>query len=185
MEPIEKRLAYLRGEIEAERISYGELAELQSLREHIEPGDTLLLEWASIPEFDNCQALDEPPLTVRDYLGLARSALIVANESFVRAVQGAGVTPLYKRWNADMSLAIDSVDVVLGALRAHQPGIDASVMELPPNEGTKRVMRRYSGRYDLYGTAAQRSMSLNFAIPYGKRIGKFEAPDEKHGKDIK
>ena len=47
---IEQRLAYLRGEIEAERISYGEIAELQSLAEHIEPGDTLLLEWAGVPE---------------------------------------------------------------------------------------------------------------------------------------
>jgi len=47
---IKKRLEYLRGEIEAERISYGELDELQSLAEHIDPGDVLLLEWAGVPE---------------------------------------------------------------------------------------------------------------------------------------
>lgn len=46
-----RRLEYLRGEIQAERISYGEIAELQSLKEHIEPGDVLLLEWAGVPEF--------------------------------------------------------------------------------------------------------------------------------------
>lgn len=46
-----KRLEYLRGEIEAERINYGEIAELQSLVEFIEPGDNLLLEWAGVPEF--------------------------------------------------------------------------------------------------------------------------------------
>lgn len=45
------RLEYLRGEIRAERISYGELAELQSLAGHIEPGDTELLEWAGVPGF--------------------------------------------------------------------------------------------------------------------------------------
>jgi len=45
------RLKYLRGEIEAERISYGEIAELQSLVEHIDDGDVLLLEWAGVPEF--------------------------------------------------------------------------------------------------------------------------------------
>ena len=45
------RLEYLRGEIEAERISYGEIAELQSLASHIEAGDVLLLEWAGVPEF--------------------------------------------------------------------------------------------------------------------------------------
>ena len=48
---IKKRLEYLRGEIEAERISYGEIAELQSLKKYIKPGDKLLLEWAGEPEF--------------------------------------------------------------------------------------------------------------------------------------
>lgn len=48
---IKKRLEYLRGEIQAERISYGEIAELQGLAEHIEPGDVELLEWAGVPEF--------------------------------------------------------------------------------------------------------------------------------------
>ena len=47
---IQKRLEYLRGEIKAERISYGELAELQSLAKHIKPGDVLLLQWAGVPE---------------------------------------------------------------------------------------------------------------------------------------
>ena len=45
------RLEYLRGEIDAERISYGELAELHSLAEFINPGDTQLLEWAGVTEF--------------------------------------------------------------------------------------------------------------------------------------
>jgi hypothetical protein len=45
-----ERLEYLRGEIRAERISLGELAELQSLAAHIDPGDVELLEWAGVPE---------------------------------------------------------------------------------------------------------------------------------------
>lgn len=49
-EPVLHRLEYLRAEILAERISYLELTELQSLAEYIEPGDTLLLEWAGVPE---------------------------------------------------------------------------------------------------------------------------------------
>lgn len=48
---LSSRLEYLRGEIRAERISWGELIELQSLAEHIEPGDVELLEWAGVPEF--------------------------------------------------------------------------------------------------------------------------------------
>jgi len=51
MEKIKKRLEYLRQELRAERISYGELAELQSLAEHIEKGDVELLEAAGVPEF--------------------------------------------------------------------------------------------------------------------------------------
>ena len=46
-----ERLEYLRGEIEAEQISYVEIAELQGLADHIEEGDVLLKEWAGIPEF--------------------------------------------------------------------------------------------------------------------------------------
>jgi len=50
MNEIKQRLEYLRGELEAERISYEELAELQSLAEHIDPGDVQLLEAAGVPE---------------------------------------------------------------------------------------------------------------------------------------
>jgi|GEM_PF-1325252 len=45
-----ERLEYLRGEIEAERISQDEILELQSLVEHIEPDDVVLLEWAGVEE---------------------------------------------------------------------------------------------------------------------------------------
>lgn len=45
-----RRLEALRVEIRAERISYGELAELQSLAPFIAEGDTELAEWAGIPE---------------------------------------------------------------------------------------------------------------------------------------
>ena len=52
MNKIKTRLEYLRGEIEAERISYGEIAELQSLAKYIDKGDVQLLEWAGVPEFN-------------------------------------------------------------------------------------------------------------------------------------
>ncbi len=48
---IKERLEYLRGELRAERISYGELAELQDLAKYIDPGDVELLEAAGVPEF--------------------------------------------------------------------------------------------------------------------------------------
>jgi hypothetical protein len=48
---IKKRLEYLRGELRAECISLEELAELQDLAPHIDPGDVELLEAAGVPEF--------------------------------------------------------------------------------------------------------------------------------------
>jgi len=46
------RLEYLRGEIRAQRISYGELIELQGLASKIDPSDVELLEAAGVPEFE-------------------------------------------------------------------------------------------------------------------------------------
>ena len=51
MKKIKQRLEYLRQELRAERISYGELVELQSLVQYIEVGDVELLEAAGVPEF--------------------------------------------------------------------------------------------------------------------------------------
>lgn len=48
---LKARLEYLRQQINNESISYSELAELESLAEHIEPGDVQLLEAAGVPEF--------------------------------------------------------------------------------------------------------------------------------------
>ncbi len=63
------RLEYLRGEIRAERISYGEIAELADLADEIEPGDVELLEWAGVPEFpeDNDQNKEDQNMDVYIY----------------------------------------------------------------------------------------------------------------------
>lgn len=71
-----ERLEYLRGELRAERISYGDLAELQSLVEHIDPGDVELLEAAGVPEFPPERAKpewDEEPTIL---IGVADGALV-------------------------------------------------------------------------------------------------------------
>jgi hypothetical protein len=47
----EQRLEYLRGQLRAECISWGELAELQALAEHIAADDVELREAAGLPEF--------------------------------------------------------------------------------------------------------------------------------------
>lgn len=53
------RLEYLRAELRAERISYGELAELQGLAEHIAPDDVELREAAGLPEHVNADTEDQ------------------------------------------------------------------------------------------------------------------------------
>jgi hypothetical protein len=49
-ENIKKRLEEIRVEIQNERISYGEIVELQSLIEHIDKNDVELLQWARVEE---------------------------------------------------------------------------------------------------------------------------------------
>lgn len=49
-EQIRERLEYLRGELRAERISYGEIVELERLANHIQPGDVELREAAGLVE---------------------------------------------------------------------------------------------------------------------------------------
>ncbi len=58
-EEIKERLEYLRGELRGERISYGELSELQSLAKHIEADDVELLEAAGVPEFVEIKPADD------------------------------------------------------------------------------------------------------------------------------
>lgn len=59
-EDIKKTLEYLRGELRAERMSWGELHELQSLRHHIDPADVELLQAAGVPEVRSSMTLTEP-----------------------------------------------------------------------------------------------------------------------------
>lgn len=50
MTKIQKRLEEIRKEIRNESVSYGEIAELQSLAKYIDKNDVELLEWAGVEE---------------------------------------------------------------------------------------------------------------------------------------
>lgn len=54
--PIRQRLEYLREEIRLGRVSYSEIAELESLAQYIDPTDVELLQWASVPEYQEVRA---------------------------------------------------------------------------------------------------------------------------------
>ena len=47
---IKNRLEEIRKEIKKEKISYGEIAELQGLKDYIDPNDVELLQWAGVEE---------------------------------------------------------------------------------------------------------------------------------------
>jgi hypothetical protein len=49
-ENVKARLEYIRSRIKAERISWVEVCELQELAQYIDRSDTVLLEWAGVPE---------------------------------------------------------------------------------------------------------------------------------------
>ena len=49
-EQAKKRLEEIRESIKAEKISYSEIAELQELKNYIEPGDVELLQWSGVEE---------------------------------------------------------------------------------------------------------------------------------------
>lgn len=53
---IPDRLAAIRAAIDAESVSWGELAELQALAEHIPADDLTLREWAGLPEFPDLES---------------------------------------------------------------------------------------------------------------------------------
>ncbi|NTU69224.1 hypothetical protein HGB13_00120 [bacterium] len=89
-EQIKKRLEYLRGEIKAERISYEEIAELQGLKEHIDPSDVLLLQWAGVEEHE-----EAPKKTSRENRDNFLASLGV-NDYVIKARQGAGEYNLLK-----------------------------------------------------------------------------------------
>lgn len=45
-----EKLESIRKSIEAENVSYGELVELQRLKDYIKPDDILLLQWSGVEE---------------------------------------------------------------------------------------------------------------------------------------
>jgi hypothetical protein len=62
MNAITERLEYLRQELRNNTISYGEIAELESLTEHIDPSDVELLQAAGVPEFEEHPPMTEQPI---------------------------------------------------------------------------------------------------------------------------
>lgn len=82
------RLEYLRGQLRAESMSWGELAELQSLAASIDPGDVELLEAAGVPEYpedDNHNGGNEMTRNyIIDYEGNVQAAVLAMAADLMR-----------------------------------------------------------------------------------------------------
>jgi len=108
METIKERLEYLRNQLQAENISYGELIELQSLAQHIEPGDVELLQAAGVPEFD----------TICDITGeLMDEGFVIENGIFVTHIKyKKDLIKFFRdpKWQA--AVEEDDLDIVLHVL---------------------------------------------------------------------
>lgn len=65
-----KRLEELRKELRAEKISYGELAELESLKKYIDDDDLELLQAAGVPEYEDEDEDDDDKMAKGGKVGL-------------------------------------------------------------------------------------------------------------------
>lgn len=84
-DPIQQRLEELRNALREENISYGELAELQSLAPHIDPSDTELLEAAGVPEGDT--GAGGNPASQQDYMTAIKVARATGRDEMANELQ--------------------------------------------------------------------------------------------------
>lgn len=91
MSSVTERLEYLRGEIRAERISMGELIELQGLAHYIDPGDVELLEPAGVFEYG--PTLIYAQCDVARALGVSRSGIANYLQRYRNTPEPAYATP--------------------------------------------------------------------------------------------
>lgn len=81
----QERLEQLRQALQSETISYGELAELQSLVEFIDPSDVELLEAAGVPELNDDESFDEASKKAMELLDQAAPLVAQALEILMKA----------------------------------------------------------------------------------------------------
>ena len=124
-----ERLEYLRGELRAERMSYGELAELQGLTfnvEHIDPSDVELLEAAGVPEHASVttQPRDQDvAVRIAEIEGRIESAMREMRDlvDHARQNEAEGHAALYEAVRENLKSARDIVDEAAEIMRGGDP----------------------------------------------------------------
>ena len=82
-EDVKAKLEYLRGELRAERISMGDLIDLQGMADLIEEGDVELLEAAGVPEFPDDDNEDEEYLEAALFMCTSEDRWLIGGQDTV------------------------------------------------------------------------------------------------------
>jgi hypothetical protein len=150
-QPEKARLEYLRGELRAERISYGEIAELQSLAEHIEKGDVELLEAAGVPE--TAQAPEPAQHSPLPWVATSVRALSIASrESGLRICtmnsDESKISEDTRKANVNLIIrAVNSVERLAEALRdIATNGDDFKIPRHIIVEAARKAVAEYEGK---------------------------------------
>lgn len=121
---IRARLEALCKEIQSECISYGEIAELQSLRQHIDPDDVELLQWAGVPEFDlERAALRAKKRAENDVYAMTLPEICEKLVAWLYRIRSEAETLVIE--HSEDGFNLTDVQAVLEKLKGNQPWADA------------------------------------------------------------
>ena len=151
---IPARLEYLRGQIQAESLSYSEIAELQDLAAHIDPGDLELLQWAGVPESDESDAPNTIPAPV---LALTSDSLAYFAQ---RLIEGQDIA---ESWE-DATNALPMPPAIQALARAARNPAPVPALESAPLESVIRAALRVDDDGPHIGDSAE----LLYMIQRGK-----------------
>ena len=155
MTEIQKRLEEIRAAIDAESISYGEIAELQDLAEHIKPGDVHSSSGPACPS-------SSPALRPLEQRTRTKGRRLEEGVSRSRSGAGPGEsTPLQKlaegRRQAAASLTDAEVELWVGIIEAIEQGVP--IVHIATDSGLSRVtiyrMLHRQARIDLVEQLAE------------------------------
>ena len=137
-----RRLEELRKEIREESISTGEIAELESLKQYIDPSDVELLQWAGVPEFEEEDYAKGGEL--KDFEQTVKDALKVNNKwHFIsQNVDGKSVQLKMYVGTKEVDVQIFKIDGVYASMPKNYAG---------KRETLKMIMNNFNANYELGG----------------------------------
>jgi hypothetical protein len=165
-EQIKERLEEIRESIQAENISYGEIAELQSYADYIDAGDVELRQWAGIPEFEDEEEFAKGGKVNDEEHHLN---LLIKEITSKYPLRAEGI----KKWMSDNNLTKDDLVAIISGLGRKMVDINdftTAIVGEPKNEYSKAIIEfAKSGKaYEL--TKTKESNSVKEIEKIGREI---------------